>query len=149
MWRPLVDVRDAAQAYILLAEADEALVRGQIFNLCYQNLRISELALRVREALRGFGLAVDPRPDYHQGSVRNYRVSGEKIERVLNFRPKVSIEESVTDMMQHLRKNGRTDFEDPRYYNLRWLQRLEDAWTAAGRAGSALDASAAPLPAVA
>jgi nucleoside-diphosphate-sugar epimerase len=146
MWRPLVDVRDAAQAYLLLAEADEALVRGQIFNLCYQNLRISELALRVREALRGLGLPVDLRPDYHQGSVRNYRVSGEKIGRVLNFRPKVSIEESVTDMIQRLRANGRTDFDHARYYNLRWLQHLEDAWAAAGRPGSALDASTEPLP---
>jgi nucleoside-diphosphate-sugar epimerase len=46
MWRPLVDVRDAAQAYVALVEAEEAAVQGEIFNLCYQNLRISELALR-------------------------------------------------------------------------------------------------------
>jgi hypothetical protein len=100
----------------------------------------------VREAFRGLGLAVDLRPDYQQGGVRNYRVSGEKIGRVLNFRPKVSIEESVTDMTERLRANGRTDFENPRYYNLRWLQRLEDAWGAAGRPGSVLDASTEPLP---
>ena len=54
-------------------------VHGQIFNLCYQNLRISELALRVRETLRRLGIEVDIRPDYAHGSVRNYRVSGEKI----------------------------------------------------------------------
>ena len=103
MWRPLVDVRDAAQAYIALVEAEDAAVRGEVFNLCYRNLRISELALRVQEALRRLGIDVDVRPDYHQGAVRNYRVSGDKIGRVLNFRPKVSIEESVTDMVQRIR----------------------------------------------
>jgi nucleoside-diphosphate-sugar epimerase len=139
MWRPLVDVRDAAQAYVALIEADDARVRGQIFNLCYQNLRISELALRVREALRGLGIEVDIRPDYHHGSVRNYRVSGEKIGRVLDFRPKISIDESVADMVQRLRSNGQTDFENPRYYNIRWLQLLEETHRAAGTPGSVLD----------
>ena len=144
MWRPLVDVRDAALAYITLAEADDSLVRGEVFNLCYQNLRVSELALRVREALRGLGIAVDLRPDYHQGSVRNYRVSGDKIGRLLNFRPKMSIEESVADIVRHVR--GRTDLDSPRYYNIRWLQHLESAWAAAGKPGSVLDASTDPLP---
>jgi nucleoside-diphosphate-sugar epimerase len=143
MWRPLVDVRDAALAYIALVEA---LVRGEVFNLCYQNLRISELALRVREALRGLGVEVDLRPDYHQGSVRNYRVTGDKIGRVLNFRPKISIEESVADMVQRLRASGRTDFDNPRYYNIRWLQHLEDNHKAAGLAGSVLDAPPTFLP---
>ena len=146
MWRPLVDVRDAAQAYIALVEAEDAAVRGEVFNLCYRNLRISELALRVQEALRRLGIDVDVRPDYHHGSVRNYRVSGDKIGRVLNFRPKVSIEESVADMVQRIRADGRTDFENPRYYNIRWLQHLEDDRKAAGIPGSVLDAPPTPLP---
>ncbi len=145
MWRPLVDVRDAAQAYIALVEAEDAAVRGEVFNLCYRNLRISELALRVQEALRRLGIDLDVRPDYHHGSVRNYRVSGDKIGRVLNFHPKVSIEDSVTDMVERIRAEGRTDLENPRYYNLRWLQHLEDDRKAAGTAGSVLDAPPTPL----
>ena len=144
MWRPLVDVRDAAQAYVALVEAEDAAVRGEIFNLCYQNLRISELALRVREGLRRLEIDVDIRPDYQHGSVRNYRVSGEKIARVLNFRPKVSIEESVADIVRRVRADGRTDFDNPRYYNIRWLQLLEDQRKAAGTPGSVLDAPDTP-----
>jgi nucleoside-diphosphate-sugar epimerase len=145
MWRPLVDVRDAAQAYVALLEAPDAAVRGQIFNLCYRNLRISELALRVREALRGHGIEVDIRPDYHQGGVRNYRVAAEKIGRVLDFRPKVSIEASVADMVERIRTaDPRPDFDDPRHYNIRWLQQLENERTAAGLPGSVLDAPPTP-----
>jgi nucleoside-diphosphate-sugar epimerase len=146
MWRPLVDVRDAARAYVALIEADEAAVRGEIFNLCYQNLRISELAIRVRESLRGLGVKVDVRPDYHHGLVRNYRVSSDKIGRILDFRPKVSIEDSVTDMVQRIGADGRTDFENPRYSNIRWLQSLEDARKASGIPGSVLDAPTSGLP---
>jgi len=41
MWRPLVDVRDAARAYITCLEADESKVHGQVFNVVYGNFRIS------------------------------------------------------------------------------------------------------------
>jgi nucleoside-diphosphate-sugar epimerase len=143
MWRPLVDVRDAAEAYIALLEADEALVRGQIFNLCFQNARISELALRVREALRGLGVEVDLRPDYASATVRSYRVAAEKIERVVGFRPKISVEESVADLVRRLRAEGGTDFDNPRYYNIRWMQLLEDARQLAGVPGSIFDAPSA------
>jgi nucleoside-diphosphate-sugar epimerase len=139
MWRPLVDVRDAACAYIALLEADEAAVRGEIFNLSYQNLRISEVAIRVQECLRGLGVKVDIRPDYRHGMVRNYRVASDKIQRVLGFRPKVSVEDSVADMVQRIGPD-RTDFENPRYYNIRWLQHLEDTRKVAGIPGSVLDA---------
>ncbi len=146
MWRPLVDVRDAARAYVALIEADAAAVRGEIFNLCYQNLRISELAIRVRESLRGLGVRIDLRPDYQHGLVRNYRVSSDKIGRILDFRPKVSIEDSVADMVQRIGADGRTDFENPRYYNIRWLQSLEEARKASGIPGSVLDAPTDRLP---
>jgi nucleoside-diphosphate-sugar epimerase len=106
MWRPLVDVRDVAQAYVALIEAEDAAVRVEIFNLCYKNLRISELALRIQEALRWLGIAVEVRPEYHHGAVRNYRVSCDKIGRVLSFRPKVSIEEAVADIVQRAKANG-------------------------------------------
>ncbi|MCX6020333.1 MAG: SDR family oxidoreductase, partial [Chloroflexi bacterium] len=44
MWRPLVDVRDAARAYIAAMEARDDLVAGEIFNVSYRNFRVSELA---------------------------------------------------------------------------------------------------------
>lgn len=37
MWRPLVDVRDVARAYVACLAADESLVAGQIFNVAACN----------------------------------------------------------------------------------------------------------------
>lgn len=127
MWRPLVDVRDAARAYIACLEADEALVRDQIFNLVYVNIRISELALRVREALREVGVKAEIQADYAYKGVRSYRVSGAKLGRVLGFRPAVTIEEAVRNLVENIRAYGYTDFDNPKYYNIRWMKLLTEA----------------------
>ena len=136
MWRPLVDVRDAARAYIACLEADEQKVRGQIFNVIFRNMRISELALRVRGALAAHGVDVAIVPDYGYTGVRNYRVSARKIMSVLDFRPVVDIEESVANALEKMRGFAQAEFEDPRYYNIRWLKLLEDAETVLGAPGA-------------
>jgi nucleoside-diphosphate-sugar epimerase len=127
MWRPMVDIRDAARAYIALLQAEPDAVNGQIFNLVYRNFRISELALRTRETLREMGIETEIRPDYAYKGVRNYRVSGEKLYKVLNFRPKVSVEESIRTMVQEIRRGFCGDFENPKYYNINWMRTLEEA----------------------
>ena len=127
MWRPLVDVRDVARAYIACLEADEVKVRGQIFNVIFRNMRISELALRVKETLAEQGIKIEIVPAYSYQGVRNYRVSARKIASVLDFHPVVDIEESVTNALEKLRGMSFSEFEDPRYYNIRWLKLLEEA----------------------
>ncbi|MEE8389220.1 MAG: SDR family oxidoreductase [Anaerolineae bacterium] len=140
MWRPLVDVRDVARAYILVIQAEEEKIRGQIFNVCRRNYRISELALQVREALRQVGVDPEIRVDYGYKGVRSYRVSTHKIERMLGFRPKVDIEESVVNMVEKIRHYGYTDLDNPRYYNIRWMRLLEEAQQIIGITGSVFGA---------
>jgi nucleoside-diphosphate-sugar epimerase len=146
MWRPLLDVRDAARAYITCLEATEALVRGQVFNVAFQNVRISELALRVRTALRALGVDVDIVPDYSYRGVRSYRVSARKIQQVLGFSAKVDVEEAVREMVTSIRRYGFEDFDNPRYYNIRWMQFLEEAERTLAVTGSVFGAAAPPRP---
>ena len=127
MWRPLVDVRDAARAYIAALEAPEKKVRGEIFNISYRNFRISEVALRVREALRDVGVQTDIHPDYSYKGVRNYRVTAEKSQQILQVAPQIGIEESVVNIVEKIREYGYTDFDNPKYYNIRWMRTLEEA----------------------
>ncbi len=144
MWRPLVEIRDAARAYIALIQAEPEAVNGQVFNLVYGNLRISELALRIREVLRELGIEVEIKADYAYKGVRNYRVTGEKLYRVLNFRPKVSVEESVRNLVQEIRRARYTDFENPRYYNIDWMRLLEEANRIVQITGAVFDARELP-----
>jgi nucleoside-diphosphate-sugar epimerase len=140
MWRPLVDVRDVARAYIVSLEAPEEKVKGEIFNVSFHNVRISELALRVRAALREIGRDAEIVPDYGYHGVRSYRVSSAKIQRVLDFKPKVAIEESVKDMVKQIQKYGYTDYDNPRYYNIRWMRLLEEAHKVISVTGAVFEA---------
>lgn len=141
MWRPLVEVRDAARAYIRLVTAEEDRVAGQVFNLVYRNYRVSELALRVQVALAQISVKIEIRSDYGYKGVRSYQVSGSKLERVIGFEPTISVEDSVKHMVTEIRRHGFTDFDNPRYYNLRWLQILEEAERIIAVTGSVFDAS--------
>lgn len=127
MWRPLIDVRDAARAYICCLRADEENVRGQIFNVSYKNFRISELAYRVRDVLVSMGVPCEINVDYSYSGVRTYRVSTKKIERALDFRPSITVEESVKDMVEKIRKYNYVDFDNPIYNNIKWFKMLEEA----------------------
>jgi nucleoside-diphosphate-sugar epimerase len=140
MWRPLLDVYDAARAYIACLQAEESQIKGEIFNVSYRNFRISELALRVREVLREMGVACDICADYGYRPVRSYRVSSEKIMRVLGVRPVVTVEAAVKDMVSKIRAEGYADFENPRYYNIRWMKILEEACRVISVTGSVFDA---------
>lgn len=127
MWRPLVEVRDVAKAYIACLQAEEEKVRGQIFNIVYKNFRIAELALHVQKVLRENGIPVEIITDYAYKGVRTYRVSGKKIQGMLNIVPTISVEESVKHMLESIRQYKYDDFDNPRYYNIKWLQMLEEA----------------------
>lgn len=123
MWRPLVDVKDVAKCYLACMQAPLKDVGGQIFNLAHKNYRILELAHWVKKALSGI-LEVDIQVEYGPQTARDYRVSTKKIERVLGFRPTITVEDSARDMAQKVRAGIHADFHNPRYYNIQWLEML-------------------------
>jgi nucleoside-diphosphate-sugar epimerase len=123
-WRPVIHVKDTAEAHIRCLEAEPEKVRGEIFNLVYKNYRILELAHRVRKALAEMGLNVDVDVNYDEVDHRSYRTYGEKITEALGFTPSVSVEEGVKEIVDVLRSGKYRDFDHPVYYNMRWMKLL-------------------------
>ena len=78
--------------------------------------------------------------DYAYKGVRSYRVSSQKLERVLGIRPIVSVEDSVREMVDKIQKYRFTDFDHPRYYNIRWTKTLEEAYKVVKVTGSVFGA---------
>ena len=144
MWRPLADVRDAARAYHALLRADQSKISGQVFNLVYRNYRISELALRVRGALRKLGVDCDINTDYGYKGVRNYRVSGQKLVDTVKFEPDLSVEDAVKDILEGIERLKYTDFGNPRYYNIQWMRLLEEAQTVIQVTGGVFEIAGGP-----
>jgi len=138
MWRPLIDVKDVARAYVIALECDAELIRGQVYNLARENFRISELALRSQLALRAIGVPAELDADYAPRMIRSYRISSEKVEKTLGFRSQVSVEESIGHMVKEIRARGLTDFTHPRYYNIEWMKLLEESVQIVSRHGYVL-----------
>jgi nucleoside-diphosphate-sugar epimerase len=122
-WRPLVDVRDVADAHIAVMKAPEDKVRGEIFNLVRKNFRILELGHWIREIIKPFR-KVEVEVLFGTKESRSYRVSGEKMKKVLGFEPRVTVEDAVKEIWEILRSGKFTDFSNPIYYNIEWMKLL-------------------------
>jgi nucleoside-diphosphate-sugar epimerase len=145
MWRPLLNIQDAAAVYQLMLEAPAQKVRGEIFNVTNGNFRISELALRVRNKLADMNIPCELQPDYNYRNLRSCQASGSKIAERLGFTPKVTVEQTVEDLVEKIRGGAFHDPSDPAFHNIRWLDLLERARTEAGYSESVLNLSPAHL----
>jgi nucleoside-diphosphate-sugar epimerase len=124
MWRPLLHIDDAAEAYINSLELPAEVVRGRAFNLLHKNYRILELAHWTKYVLR------DKKPIevdvmYQDGvPPRSYQVSGDKFRDVYGYVPPRGIAQSVMNLWQRFEKGTAVDFGNPEYYNIAWLKML-------------------------
>ena len=125
-WRPLLHVRDAADAYIYCLLAPTEAVRGRIFNVSHKNYRVLELAHWVTEVLeRNRGVQVDVRRDRSSADgARSYYVLAEKISKTLGFRAEKGITQGVLEIWDALESGrfGDDPAADPYYFNIRWFK---------------------------
>jgi nucleoside-diphosphate-sugar epimerase len=123
MWRPLIHIADIADAYIACLNAPEEKIKGQIFNLSHKNYRVIELAHWIKEVLKDKKqIEVDAKYDDLSARDRSYRVSTEKMKTVLGFEPKRGVTEAVNEIWSYLEKGEYTDFGNPKYYNIKWME---------------------------
>ena len=125
-WRPIVHIRDIAQATLAVLEAPQDAVHNQTFNVgqTEENYRIRELADIVAETVSGCRVEYAPGggPDK-----RCYRVSFDKIRRVLpGFRPQWNARKGAQELYDAYRAAGLTsdEVESGRYFRINNIQRL-------------------------
>ena len=114
-WRPLIHVNDMADACISVLNAPSNLVSGQIFNVgsSKENYTKKQLAKIIQKYVPEAQIEIvksktDP---------RNYKVSFEKIKKILNFEPKRTVEDSVIEILGKIR-NGSIDPRDSEFSNM-------------------------------
>lgn len=114
-WRPLVHVRDAAQAVVACLAAERDMVRGQVFNVgvTSENYRKQELAALVAEAFPGTHVEIRA----HDSDARSYRVNFDKIGRTLAWQPSFTTADAVREIKDALDKGVLLHPSDPRYVN--------------------------------
>jgi nucleoside-diphosphate-sugar epimerase len=126
VWRPLLHIRDAVDAYLHLLWAPTGKIQGETFNLVHKNYRILELAHWITEILeqhRGVDVRVK-RDRTGDDGLRSYYVDGEKITKALGFRPERGVTQATLEIWDALERGefGIEPENDPRFFNIRWLK---------------------------
>lgn len=114
IWRPILDIRDAVSAYIRSIEAHEDI--SGIFNVASGNYTVGEISDAVQDGVETY-LDLHPRINIkHIQDFRNYKVSIQKANEVISFKPRYSILDTVKSLADNLDKFR--DFDKEAYYNI-------------------------------
>ena len=123
--RPNIHIEDVSDLYVELLTIPTHLIAGETFNCGYQNHTVAELGEIVRSTvlqempeLAPVELVTSPSND-----LRSYHISSEKIERVLGWKPKRTVEDAVVDLCRAFRAGkSPNSMNDIRYYNVKAVQ---------------------------
>jgi nucleoside-diphosphate-sugar epimerase len=125
-FRPLLHVKDAARAAVDNLSSQPT----GVFNLARQNVRIIDLAYQVRNHFPD--LIIEQTSMKFQDS-RNYRVSSEKVQKVLGFKSAYSIDDGIDEIKDLLESHRLKDVDNPRYTNQTFLSMFNTHKLIAGR----------------
>tara|TARA_R110002167_G_scaffold52698_3_gene151895 strand:+ start:74 stop:1078 length:1005 start_codon:yes stop_codon:yes gene_type:complete len=119
--RPNINIEDMTDLYVASLQYPDALIDGEIFNAGYENHKVREIAEMVRGQVgQGVEIVTTPTDDN-----RSYHVSSGKMQRVLGFTPKHTIDDAVAGLNAAF-KTGKVPqpMTDPIYYNVKLMQQI-------------------------
>jgi len=114
-WRPLLHVNDVANA---VSHTIESQISG-IYNLHFNNFKISEIANLVKEKVSDVEIITTPIPFQ---DARNYQVSSDKLKIDTNFESKISLQSGIDEVYDLIVSRRITDLNSPRYSNHNYLK---------------------------
>ncbi len=115
-WRPYVHVRDAGRAIRTVLEAPSELVAGEVFNVgrSGENYRKLDIVTEIRKLIdRGEVIYV-----HRQEDPRDYKVSFDKIRRILGFETEMTVPDGIAELLDALERGRFGDPFDACYRNI-------------------------------
>jgi len=102
-WRPLINIDDVARAYYKTLTAPKQNIARQIFNIGFGNFRVRDITSLVQETMVKH-FSIHPKIIFEQDDRkdRSYRIITTKAKNVLGFTPKITIEETIIDLVKKL-----------------------------------------------
>jgi len=120
IWRPILDIRDAATAYLRAIQADYSL--SGVYNVASGNYTVGQVGDMVKykiEKLVGekVDIVLKNIEDY-----RNYKVTIDKARTYLGYQPQHTIEDIIEDLYEN--KASFDDYDNDQFYNIRVFEKL-------------------------
>jgi len=129
-WRPLIHVDDVATSLIMAMEAPLEKVNGEIFNVGHNsmNFQVKDVADKIKKVMPSIEVEYAPSDKDN----RSYRVSFDKIEKILGFMPKKSIEDGVKEIAEAIKNGKLGNIDSTNYINLKKFMELKNLPFASG-----------------
>jgi len=119
-YRPNLHIKDMLRAYATLLDAESTLINQEVFNVAGENLKVIDIARKVQQKInKSIEIKIIQVIDD-----RSYRVSGEKILRVLKFSPEFQVDDAIEDIKQAYLAGKFDNTTDDKYYNLKTMKRI-------------------------
>jgi nucleoside-diphosphate-sugar epimerase len=118
-WRSFVHVEDAARAIMCVLDARLDAVRGEIFNVgCNeQNYSIAQVGSMIKSFIPTAKIVNKG----DEVDVNNYRVNFHKIQRVLNFSTRWTVDQGIEQVIHAIRSGRVKDYKEAQYSNIKFL----------------------------
>jgi nucleoside-diphosphate-sugar epimerase len=120
IWRPIYDIRDCIQAFLLALRAPLAL--NGVFNVAAGNFTVLQVGKAVQHTLKSLGENGIDLEIKHLPDKRNYKVSVKKAKIKLKFQPKYFLSDIVKSIYE--RKDALGDLNQAGYYNIRVFKEM-------------------------
>lgn len=114
-WRPYTHTQDAADALISILNADSKKINKEIFNVGTENYQKKELVGLVKKYVPD--LIIDKKGGLPDD--RDYKVSFEKIKKILGFVPKRKVADGIDEIFWAVKNNVFSNLYDERYVS--WI----------------------------
>lgn len=99
-WRPWLHLEDAAKAYIACLRIPLESVRGEIFNVLSENLKLIDVGKIIKSVFKNSELVINK----NAADERNYNVSFDKIKNILKFKPQKKLADGIKEIKNKLNK---------------------------------------------
>jgi nucleoside-diphosphate-sugar epimerase len=145
-WRPLVEVRDVAEAHVRCVAAPSEAVSGQVFNLAHrrdtsqakEGYTIACLALWVKELLHERGHECEVRGHWGVSEPRSYDVTSARFREALRWEPGIGVAGAVEAILNGIGDAEAYNWTDPRTENVKWMEALGEGELLVARSGGVL-----------
>lgn len=122
IWRPMIDIADATDAYIKALELPFEKVGGKIFNVAHENWSIGNLAREIQKILKekkGIDITLDIKPI---SLTRNYKADLTAFNEAFDFKPSRTFQEAIFEVWDHLENDKNHDPNNTIHYGDKWYR---------------------------
>lgn len=121
IWRPVLDIRDAANAYLRAIQASYAI--SGVFNIASDNYTVGQVGDLVKdqvESLTGEKIKITIK---NIQDFRNYKVKVDRAKTHLGFQPRYTVNDTIDHLFQN--RERFSDYGNDIYYNINSFRKLD------------------------